>query len=180
MSFTVDIPWKKYAIIIELSRRLKDVSPQLGKTVLQKMVYLLTEVYGVSSGYLHTLYTYGPYSADLASDIEFVASMGGIKLKESQRGYIISESEQGEMIWGKAQEFINQHSDQFAKLVEDYGTYNAKELELRSTLVFLQKRGGMSKDMLMEQLRSIKPYFTVEEVKTAIEQLDKAEYVTVK
>ncbi|GAB6173063.1 hypothetical protein JCM15765_25410 [Paradesulfitobacterium aromaticivorans] len=171
MGFMVDIPWKKYAIIIELTRRLKDVSPQLGKTALQKMVYLLTEVYGVPSGYVHTLYTYGPYSADLASDIEFVASMGGIELKESQRGYSIQESEQGEAIWEKAQEFIEKHSAQFAQLVKDYGEFNAKELELRSTLVLLQRRGGMSKDMLVKQLRSIKPYFTVDEVITAVEQL---------
>lgn len=48
------------------------VWPQFGKTVLQKLVYLLTTIYVVPTGYEHTLYTYGPFSAELASDVETV------------------------------------------------------------------------------------------------------------
>jgi len=40
MSFTFDLPWNKYGIIVDLAKRLECVSPQFGKTALQKTIIL--------------------------------------------------------------------------------------------------------------------------------------------
>ena len=93
MRFSTELPWDKYGIIIELVRRLQDKSPQIGKTVMQKMVYLLKEIYNVPCGYEYSLYTYGTYSAELTSDVEAVAAMKGLDLKEGIFGYQITSGE---------------------------------------------------------------------------------------
>lgn len=92
MSFTCNLPWNQYGIIVELARRLENVSPQFGKTALQKMVYLLMEVYDVPCDYEYSLYTtYGPYSAELAANVDYVNALGGVKLYEgSKAGYEIA------------------------------------------------------------------------------------------
>ena len=53
-----------------LAHKLNGKSPQYGKTVLMKMAYLLQEVYKVPLGYRFTLYTYGPYSSEVLSDLD--------------------------------------------------------------------------------------------------------------
>ena len=67
--------WDQYGLIAELALRLKGVSRQFGKTALQKLFYILQEVYRVPLGYDYTLYNYGPYSEELADDLVFLASM---------------------------------------------------------------------------------------------------------
>ena len=59
-------PQGRHALIVELSKRLEGVSPQFGKTALMKLLYLLQEAYGVSTGYRYSFYTYGPYSQEVA------------------------------------------------------------------------------------------------------------------
>ena len=56
-----------------LATKLDGVSPQFGRTVLQKLVYLLHVLYGVNPGYDFELYTYGPFSSQLLSDLDVVS-----------------------------------------------------------------------------------------------------------
>jgi len=48
--------WDQYGLMAELALKLKGVSPQFGKTVLQKLVYILQEIYRVPCGYDYILY----------------------------------------------------------------------------------------------------------------------------
>ena len=170
--FSSDIPWDKYGLIVELSRRIQDVSPQFGKTVVQKLVYLLTTIYEVPTGYEHTLYTYGPFSAELASDVETVAAMGGVQITHGTKsGYAISLGNNGDWVCGKSKEFINANSEEIDNLIRDFGCFSAKDLELRSTLIFLTKSEKMTKEKLKNQLIDLKPYFNDTEVYAAIDEL---------
>lgn len=170
--FSSDMPWDKYGLIVELARRIQNVSPQFGKTVLQKLVYLLTTIYEVPTGYEHTLYTYGPFSSELASDVETVAAMGGIQITHGAKsGYAISLGNNGDWVYGKSKEFINSNSKKIDSLIGTFGYFSAKDLELRSTLVFLTKSEKLTKEKLKNQLIDLKPYFTETEVYSAIDEL---------
>ena len=172
MTYVHDIPWKKYGIIVELARRFENVSPQFGKTALQKMVYLLTTLYNVPSGYDHTLYTYGPYSSELAVDAEFVVAMGGVYLQEGHRGgYEIKVANKADWIQSKSESFISIYEQEFNDLVDKFGEYNARELELRSTLIFLAKSEKLTSEKLKKQLFNLKPYFTEGEILETIDEL---------
>ncbi|KLU62648.1 hypothetical protein CEB3_c09600 [Peptococcaceae bacterium CEB3] len=179
MPFTTNVPWQKYGIIVELARRLETVSPQFGKTALQKMVYLLTTIYHVPCHYEHTIYTYGPYSAELAEDVEFVAAMGGVRLTEGNKGgYKISPAEHADWIADKAKDVLEKYRGEFAALVADFGSFNARELELRSTLIFLNKHDQTNTSNLAKELTELKPYFTTNEVSAVIDDLAEKRFLT--
>jgi len=179
MGFQVNIPWNKYGIIVQLSQRLAGVSPQFGKTALQKMVYLLTQVYNVPTGYEHTLYTYGPYSADLTTDVDYVAAFKGVVLKEVARGgYEIVLGENAQTILNESAEFLGIFAEEIDSIVQHFGSFSARELELRSTLIYLAKNQKLARAELCKQLISIKPYFQVAEVDEAIEELSVQCFIT--
>lgn len=179
MPFTTNIPWRKYGIIVELARRLETVSPQFGKTALQKMVYLLTTIYHVPCHYEHTIYTYGPYCAELAEDVEFVSAMGGVRLTEGNRGgYKICLADNADWINDKAKDFLDQYQGEFGRLVSDFGRFTARELELRSTLIFLNKQDQLNRSNLAKGLMELKPHFTTDEVLDVIDDLAEKRFLT--
>jgi uncharacterized protein YwgA len=47
-----------------------------GRTKLQKMVFLLEKMHGISFSYHFTPYFYGPYSSDLQTDVDYLVSLG--------------------------------------------------------------------------------------------------------
>ena len=61
--------------------------------------------------------------------------------------------------------------------MDNFGSYNARELELRSTLVFLGKSMTPIKVDLCKELISLKPYFEKEEVLEAVDELVEKGYL---
>ncbi len=183
-----NIPWEKYALITELAEQLKDRSPQFGKTVLQKMVYLLQELYGVNCGYTFDLYMYGPFSSGLLQDLDLVESMGGVSVVPvvfGTGGYRILPGEHSESLKKKATDFLSDEKITSAlnMLVEDFGNYQAKELELRSTIIYVSKdmrRSGnpVSRLDLLRIVKEIKPKFTDAEVQQAIDEMEKRGHIS--
>ena len=171
MAFGSNIPWDKYGLIVELAKRLEGISPQFGKTALQKLVFLLGAVYQVPCQYEYQLYTYGPYCAELAADVEYVAAMGGVKLWQVNSGYAIKPAENAQWIKEKADDFFHRYDRQLDQLITKFGTYNARELELRSTLIYLAQCEELTEMKLLHQLIDLKPYFVQTEVLTAIQDL---------
>ena len=80
MALEFKVPWEKYGIISYLAKVMEDFHVQFGKTSLQKIVYILQEVYGIKTDYSYTLYNYGPYSFDLASDLDYIAALKGVEV----------------------------------------------------------------------------------------------------
>ncbi|RKX42659.1 MAG: restriction endonuclease, partial [Thermotogae bacterium] len=137
----INIPWNRYALIVELADRFKERIPKFGKTLLQKMVYLLQEVYGVNCGYRFELYTYGPFSSELLQDLDLVESLGGVTVVpviSGVGGYMILPGEYSELLKKKAESFLSDEKTLSAldNVVKNFGNYLAKDLELRSTIIY--------------------------------------------
>jgi uncharacterized protein len=188
MNKNLEIPWNSYAIIAELSKRLKDVSPQFGKTVLQKMVYFLQEIYHIDCGYDFSLYSYGPFDSQLLGDLDLVEHFGYVKVVPVQSfvgGYVILPSDSVDSIMNKASGFIDTPVtiSAFDDLVEKYGKKNAKELELRATILYVerdQKRNkkSLSKEAVRDIVRGIKPKFSNDEIEKAMEELSENGHIS--
>jgi len=164
--------WNQYGIIAELASRLKDVSPQFGKTVLQKLVFILQEVYKVPCEYEYILYNYGPYSGDLAEDLSFFASMDGVSVQWNQGfGFKILPAGKTDHFRERAQNFLTTYNDAIEKVINNFGRMTAKELELRSTIIYVNKETSMAKDNLIKRVKEIKPHFSESEISNSIEQL---------
>ena len=68
-------------------------------------------------------------------------------------------------------------------MVGEFGGMSAKELELRATLVFAERdarrRGkGMNAAGLVDVVHEIKPHFTKDQIRMALDELRRRRYVT--
>jgi uncharacterized protein len=187
MNVTLNIPWHRYALISELAKRLNGVSPQFGKTALQKLVYFLQELYGVDCGYDFQLYSYGPFTSQLLGDLDLVEHFGCVSVEPVHSitgGYEIRPTEKADSLQGKAVSFLNNAKTKQAidSLVSEFGAHTAKDLELRATIVYVER--GMhrkSKHPTMQDVcrlvGQIKPKFSSQEIKQAVDDLRQRSHV---
>ena len=67
---------ERVTVITEIARR----DANIGKTAMMKFLYLLQTFFSVPLGYDFEIYTYGPYSQAVMSDIEFAYHNGNIRI----------------------------------------------------------------------------------------------------
>lgn len=174
-----EVPVDRYALIAEIVRRFNSTQDRLGKTALQKVIFLLQRVFGVEVDYSYTLYTYGPFCSDVARDLDVVNAIDGVKILPvgNGGGFEIVPGPLNAEVCGMSASFLRDTSTALDKVVEDFGGLTAKELELRSTLVYLSKP-GLSTGDLVQQVHDIKPHFSPEAIKTALLQLKERGYIS--
>ena len=171
--------WYRYSLISELAHRLHGQSPQFGKTALQKLVYLLQEVYSVPLGYRFSLYNYGPYCQRLANDLSVSSALKAVRAtysNQSPGGFHITEGSRGEQIRERSRDFLNLHEREITQLMMDFGSKRARELELYTTAIFMvrgirEKGGPPTLDGATKLVHDLKPYFDREEIISAISDL---------
>jgi len=183
MSPKINIPWGRYALITELTCRLNDKCSQFGKVAFQKMMYLLQEVYGVNCGYRFDFHIYGPFSTDLIYDINVVESLGGMKFVPVVSEAIscrIVPGENSELLKSKAKDFLLDEmiDSSLNRLIDTFGNYRARDLELRSTVVYVAKELKRSNDSISETdiartVKEIKFKFADTEIQQAIKEMVK-------
>lgn len=141
IDYIIDIPWNKYSIIIELSKKLTGISPQFGKTALQKMVFILQELFDVDCGYEYQFYTYGPFSSELLQDLDLVELYKGVTVEynKTSDGYVISPSTDANYILEKGSDFLKKNKTKIDDAINKFGKYTARELELRSTIIYVNR-----------------------------------------
>ncbi len=178
MRLNSEIPWERYALIAELVRRFESNSVTLRKTALQKMIFLLERSFGVDCDYNYTLYTYGPFCADVARDLEIVESFGGVTVEYDPncRGYDLRPGPATDELRARAQNFLAQISNQLDQLIGDYGRASAKDLELRSTITYLAKPDRTDEE-LIQQVRQVKPHFPEQLIAAALHELQEKGYL---
>jgi hypothetical protein len=166
-------------LITEIVQRFQAGNHRLGKTVLQKMIFLLQRSFGVDCDYGYTLYTYGPYSADVARDLDIVAGLGGARVDYdfSFAGYEIHPGPASADLRKRAESFLEEISPKLDRLVADFGGFTAKDLELRSTAVYLAKP-GLERAKLIKQVHEVKPHFTPAQIETAVIELEGKGYIS--
>ena len=162
---------------LELASRLEGQSQQFGKTAFSKMAYLLQELYEVPLGYRFSLYTYGPYSPEVLADLEYANLRKQVDIEylgDPQGGFRITPSK----VVGRPNfqnESMAKYSQSLDDLVEHFGSFNTRELELRTTSIFLWKRIRPTKledlSTLFETVRQLKPHLSNMAIRSAINDL---------
>lgn len=183
----INIPWHRYAIITELAIRFKDKGRQFGKTALQKMVYLLQEIYGIDCGYNYAIYTYGPFTDQLFADLDLVELLGGVVISSTSHGfggYRIEPGEKATDLCKKGESFLLKQDVQsaLAKLIEEFAGFSTADLELRSTIVYVarelrEKEALPTMTRVCKVTQDVKPRFRYEDIQTAVEELSARSYI---
>jgi len=175
----LNIPWHKYALIVTLAERMQTKN-SLGKTTLQKLVYILQSVYNVPCDYSFALYIYGPFCAELAEDLDYLDALKGVEVKydRSLNRYEIYPGEIKESIQNRAKDFLKKYEKQIDYVVENFGSLKVRELELCSTAIFVLKDAQMSGQKLsraevIREIKGIKPHFSEMEIENGLSVLEK-------
>lgn len=181
MALSLNIPWNRYGLIAELAERLKGKCPQFGKTALQKLVFLLQDLYGIDCDYDFSLYTYGPYTSKLQQDLDVVENLGGVIIAlvmGGAGGYCILPGDKKDALCEKAYPFLQDPKVAVAldRLTADFGVCWARDLELISTIVYVAKdlkrtNKPVSRDQLLNMVHDVKPKFPAGEISSTIEEL---------
>jgi hypothetical protein len=120
----------------------------------------------------------GPYSADVARDLDVVAGLSAAQINYDFgfAGYEIHPGPAGAELRERAKAFLHEISPKLDRLIADFGGFSAKDLELRSTVVYLFKP-DRGQPELIKQVHEVKPHFSVTQIEAAISELEKKGYV---
>lgn len=166
---------EKFAIIAYIAKANVDKGP-LGKKALQKLVHLSSELRGAQVGYSFELYTYGPFSRELAGDVDLLESMGVISVEfdDSRNGYEITPSSKAEELLEANQQFIDSVRSDLDFIIENFGGRLAKELELSSMVSFILKHklaDADNENSIVEKFLEIKPHYTKESILAGLREV---------
>jgi len=154
--------------LCSLVGELQDVSPQLGKTALQKFVYLLQEGYGLDLGYDFEFHFFGPYAPEMESDLATAELVGALEIvPHPVMGYTINLAEAGNGLAALAPDHLGEDAPEVQEAVRYFGPCNARQLELLATTLYLQRRGIAGPGDIHLAVRKLKPKYSTAEVKRA-------------
>jgi len=164
-------PEKKWLERMALIATLVEKAPgqTLGRTAVMKLVYFLQVLKKVPLGYRFGLHTFGPFDSDVLDDLRYAEFFGAIKERMVTQGqgyrYEIKQGKRSAEIQNASSAWLEQHQDALEWVVEEFGALSASDLELWSTIIFVdrdnqQQRKSVSLEELAKQVRGIKLRFS--------------------
>lgn len=166
---------EKFAFLTYLSRSVAS-NGRLGKKALQKLVHLSAEIKNVPIGYKFNLYTYGPFSRELAGDVDVLGTLGALDISYDsfRNAYEIGPGVNSSSYVDRASDFIEKYKVEICFIVEKFGNRFAKDLELSSMLVFIIKNklvDDLNDENIISKFLEIKPHYAYEEVKRGLREI---------
>ncbi|MBI4642269.1 MAG: hypothetical protein HY790_08520 [Deltaproteobacteria bacterium] len=160
---------KQYSALIGL---LQKVDKPVGKTFLQKGIYILQEGLGEELGYDFRLHFYGPYSQDLANNINFLQDLGliSIDFDPTGYGYQIELTEYGTKFFKENLEEYKIDESKLNKIVSIIGKDYAREMELIGTTLYFAKLSNNDGE-IKEMVNMVKPHFNGKDIEMALHKL---------
>jgi len=137
----------------KLSERYPD--SQIGKTIVQKTMYMLTREGVIDFNY--SMYHYGPYSAQVSSEINFAENIGAVEIDWiSDKGYFIKPKSD------ELEEVLSEDDKQVIdRVIDKYGRFNAIELSIIATALFVEDNFEVNDtEELVRVVTSLKPQYS--------------------
>jgi len=143
----------------------------IGKTALMKLIYILQQVYKVPLGYNYSIYTYGPYSAEVMNGIDFAEQSGLISIEIvpiglSCTGYKLEHRDKADEAIKDVDVRLSKYKEMIREAIGAFGQKNAKELELTTTIIYAYanyydkvRESGDVDERIIEIVSKIKPLF---------------------
>lgn len=147
-------------------------NPGMGKTAVMKTIFMLQQVKHVDLGCEFSIYTYGPYNADVMEDIDELVSDGflssSVYFYKDYIGYTLSATDSG----AKAiSDLSNKDTDALKEILDFVKGKNAKELELYSTIIYVEdwymKNEKEDIDAIIKKVHELKPHFSEKVIQKA-------------
>jgi len=160
-----------------------DREKKIGKTALTKILFVTQERFNVPLKYNFSLYLYGPYTAEISSEIAYLDCSGLICNKaELINNYIAYDLTTIDNItanvYGENRDFIEEYKNVINNVVDYMSGMPVKELELVATLVFAWSRFFKEKNKVVKKVQEIKPHFAQKEITEKFDELLQKDFLT--
>src|SRR5579883_852542 len=156
--------------IAVLARMVKaPLERPLGRIQIIKLFYFLQELKGVPLGYDFRLFNYGPFDSEVLGDLASACGLAVVSetpvFYARGYGYAITPGVNAEKFSREFEENAPVLATQVDEVVREFGGLGAAELELQSTILFVDREwsqaGVLGTDQtLTSRVREIKPHFT--------------------
>jgi len=173
-----EIDRARLSLIPTLAERHPD--RYIGRTALMKYLYFLQTLRGVPLGYDFSMYSYGPFDAEVLSQLGTAESLNLVTSTPVSfaggYGYQIKSSSAAEMFKKQSGDFLSGIDGDLNWLIAEFGSMNSAELELASTIVYVDREfqeHGAPEDRagLIGLVNEIKPHFKREQVERMFDLL---------
>jgi uncharacterized protein YwgA len=164
-----------------LARMVKNApGKSLGRTQVMKLFYFLQELKGVPLGYDFRLFNYGPFDSDVLSDLSSACGLGTVVedtvLYPNGYGYAIKPGPQVDRFEADLPAADDAIWSQVDLVVREFGAFSASELELRSTVLFVDREfAGVGQsataEEVVERVRHIKPHFDAATIRKRVSEM---------
>jgi uncharacterized protein YwgA len=157
----------KLTAILELIRLSKR---KVGKTFIQKAIYVLQNWLNWDSDYKFKLHYYGPYSQDLSDDIDMLNETGLIEMSFNGNSYDIKIKDAGIKFLDENLEAYMPNKTKIERAIALIGKENVKDIELIGTILYFAKH---TKDYseITKLVNTVKPHYSEETINGSINYL---------
>jgi len=167
-SKTFEILFKNPALIGYLVKKFNDMysDNQMGKTIVQKLMYLLTR--RGTTDFAYSLYHYGPYSSKVSAELDFAKNLGLVDINwKDEKGFFIKPTK-------KIDEFESLLGEEDKKSIDEivnkFGGFNAKDLSIVATAFYVMDNFDVSKNIVIDVVWGLKPKYKTHKIKTLLER----------
>ena len=152
----------------------------IGRTALMKYMYFLQTVRGLPLGYNFSMYSYGPFDSDVLTDLGSAEMLNIVDVSPVEfaggYGYRITPGPKADVAKRSAVQFLSDHGKDLDWLMSVFGKFNSAELELASTIVYVDREFAKTKyyastSEITSRVNEVKPRFASEKVLGFVEDL---------
>jgi uncharacterized protein YwgA len=169
---------ERMAIILKLVNHLRTAGSWCGETHVQKAAYLMQDLLHVPSGYRFIMYKHGPYSFDLADELNIMRDIGLLELRPQQPPYgpRYSVTELGHKHQERYAKTLAKFDRAIQRTAEAIGDQAVGKLERLATALYVTERQTEHHDGSVkaraEYLNRLKPHVSIEMATQAVEEID--------
>ena len=146
--------FKTVAMITYLIECVQTYREQVGKTAIQKLMFLLERE--LKNDFNFRFHYYGPYSSFIDSELNYASFLHSVHIKwVDNRGYFITKGENASTF---TKILSAEEKREIETVVEQYGNLSAKELSIIATAYYLKKYSRIDGKELIQAVRILKRY----------------------
>ena len=151
-----------------------------GKKAYQKLVYF-SKAIGIPLNESYKLYYYGPYSQQVADELEECLNYG--ILDKSEEAFYFNAGIKSKEVLEKNKKDIYAYKERLEKIIKTFGECDPMELEILATVHFIYNNmnfiyGMNDRKVIIEEVKKIKsPKFSDTEIQDAYKKLLKNGYL---
>ncbi len=167
--------------IAKIVKFYQDSNRTIGRTVLQKVVYLLETVYQVDLGFRFKFYSYGPFSVEVLDKLDANVRFNVLTAEtySVDHGYGTSLKTSANFdqlleLGGDEQSELTQALNKFDQLVL---TYDSSKMELASTIIWIatdarRENAKLTQAQFITQAKILKPKYSEPTILAIFDQLN--------